>query len=142
MEQNGRLPAVNTIAFQTAENMKIIAFRHSDHKSTMYIVADMKANCNTFRKKFQNSSLFIMIRLYFAKFGFIRQKSIFCSAFLPNSPVSSPFCRFQNAKRTAYGILSCPSPETSGHTAFFSVKETEQKAHGKAKKREPIPCAQ
>ena len=95
MEQNGALPAAE---FKLSNRLKIVekqGVRHCDHKLTAYIVTDTRLNCNTFRKKFQNSSLFIMIRTHSGIIGFIRQNSALSSAFLAYAPDFLLFAEIQ-----------------------------------------------
>ena len=66
----------------------------------------MHTKCNTFPKKFENSSLFITIRVCPWNFGIIQQKTAKSSAFLPLSPEFSRFVGLYSADFTGNGRVS------------------------------------
>lgn len=75
----------------------------------------MRQNCNRFAKKFQISSLFIIIPQKSALFGIILQKK-------PN-----------------FSVFLC-FPHDS--LKFLPVKKSQKEAHGKTKKRKSVPNTQ
>ena len=96
MEPAGRSPAAKTDSPKRLKSLKKSSW-HYDHKLTAYIVADMRPNCNTFPKKFQNSSLFIMIRHEVKSIGVISQKTAFFSKILFYPLNFSRFADFDRA---------------------------------------------
>ena len=96
MEPAGRSPAAKIDSSKRLKSLKKSSW-HYDHKLTAYIVADMRPNCNTFPKKFQNSSLFIMIRHEVKSIGVISQKTAFFSKILFYPLNFSRFANFDRA---------------------------------------------
>ena len=133
MEQNGESPRCRSKCFQTAEIFEKNRIRHCDHKLTAYIVADMRPNCNTFPKKFQNSSLFIMIRHEVKSIGVISQKTAFFSKIL-FYPLKSSFFRSVRISKT-------PNKNHGVRASVRVSKKRQSKPTEKQKSESPSPAS-